>query len=370
MAGPWVQFNIKSGSVTNWNNYTSETIGTTLSSNVDENGDSTGITLTMDTVYGNKTNSGETSDNSPFPSTVRISNYYLVPGNGTQNWVFGGLDNSKTYQIQGIGSRVGTGSDRVGDISVDGQSDTIDARGTDAEEQVDFTGLSPTSTELDVSYAVQTTPSSSYAYIAGFRIREEDAGGTTVALTGQSSTSSQGTLTITGDALLTLTGQSTTSAQGALTIAGNAITQITGEEVTSAQGTLVISGQANVALTGQEITSAQGTVTVSIAGGTTIAISGQSSTVEQGTITTTDDEIVVLTGQEITGQQGTLSIATGNVIIIAGQAANSAQGSLGVFIGTPSGAPDAPGVVVDGSFGDGAAVSSRFGNGVIVGGSL
>jgi hypothetical protein len=202
----------------------------------------------------------------------------------------------------------------------------------------------------------------------------------TVALTGQSITSAQGTLTPALDKALA--GSSITSAQGTLTpassiaLSGLAITSaqgtltaalskaLTGSVITSASGTLVpgtsisLSGQAATfalgtltanltkALTGQSATYAQGTLIPSLS----IALTGQSATFGQGTITTGSDVAVSLSGQAftsaagslvpslskalsgiaLTSSQGTLTPSLSKVL--SGQAITSAQGTVSVSV--------------------------------------
>lgn len=177
MPGLWTAFQIKangtpSGTIANWNEYTSTVLGTTLSSCVYEDNTSSPVTLTMDGLWDGQTNNGENAINGLFEAEVRVSSYY-IDSSGTMTWDFGGLDNGLTYEIRAIASRSGTSSDRKGDMTIGGTTITLDARGTDAEEIGTWTGVSPSGGVIQASYVLEA--SSSFAYINGFIIRSEDA---------------------------------------------------------------------------------------------------------------------------------------------------------------------------------------------------
>ena len=180
MPGLWTGFQIRtngtpSGTIAYWNNYNSITLGTTLSSCVYEDNTNSPVTLTMDGAYTGRTNGGVNADNGIFPAAVRVSSYYIT-SSGPMTWDFGGLTNGKTYEIRAIGSRT-AGTGRTGDMTIGGTTLTIDANDGGAGEIVTFTGVSPSSGVIQASYTLGS--GSSYAYINGFVIREEDAGGAT-----------------------------------------------------------------------------------------------------------------------------------------------------------------------------------------------
>lgn len=175
----------------------------------------------------------------------------------------------------------------------------------------------------------------------GFRpelVFDYDAGGVTLALTGQSITSGQGNLS---DLVSTgLTGQSSTVGQGALTDVVSK--QLTGQSATVIQGTL--SDAVSKQLTGQPISMGQGNITPM--GDITYALSGQSIAVSQGQLTDnvskgitgqliqsnqgtlTDSVLVALDGQQITSQQGNVLFQGDVTRALTGQAVAVQQGSL------------------------------------------
>jgi hypothetical protein len=175
-------------------------------------------------------------------------------------------------------------------------------------------------------------------------------GGTSVALTGQSSTAGQGTLSVAGSANKSLTGQQITSSIGTITVSGSAAVTITGQQADTGQGNLVVTGSANAVLTGQastlgqgglsvagsaaltlsglEITSGQGTVSVSVSGSVTVNLTGQQLSVSQGSLSISGDASVTLTGIGINSQQGSLTISGDSTLALSGQALSSIQGAL------------------------------------------
>lgn len=140
---------------------------------------------------------------------------------------------------------------------------------------------------------------------------------TTVALSGQSVTVSAGTLTPSGDIIVALTGQSVAASAGTLT--PSTTVALTGQSVTTAAGTLAPS--TIVALSGQSVTTSAGTLAPS----TTVALTGQSVTVETGFFAIPGDKSVALTGSSLTVSPGTLTPST--TVGLTGQ-------SLTVTVGT------------------------------------
>jgi hypothetical protein len=118
-----------------------------------------------------------------------------------------------------------------------------------------------------------------------------------VALTGEASTASAGTLVPSIDK--ELTGSGSTASAG--TLAPSTAKALLGESATAAAGTLVATP--TFGLTGQSATAAAGDVIQS----RTVALAGQSATVEQGQLGIVGDVTVALTGQSMTMGQGNLA---------------------------------------------------------------
>lgn len=196
-------------------------------------------------------------------------------------------------------------------------------------------------------------------------------GGVAVALTGSSSTSSAGTLSVTSTTAVT--GAATTASAGTLT--PTAATAITGSEVTASAGTLTPDVSYSVALTGAAVTVSAGTLSpeataalageaatasagtlapvvtaaasgaeVAAAAGTVgvaveVAASGAEVTTAAGTLTpeTEADITVALTGSAVTASAGTLSAAA--VLGLTGSEVSADAGSLGFIVAVTGGDP-------------------------------
>jgi hypothetical protein len=153
-------------------------------------------------------------------------------------------------------------------------------------------------------------------------------GAASVALAGQSSTGGQGAVVATGNTAVTLTGQESTSGIGSIvvTVGGVAVVPLTGQQSTSGQGVLSVAGAASLTLTGQGSTTAQGALSVSA--GASFALAGQASTAGIGTVTTLINTVVSLTGQGSASGQGTIGLQTANILTLTGQESSSAQGLI------------------------------------------
>ena len=151
----------------------------------------------------------------------------------------------------------------------------------------------------------------------------------TIVLTGQSVTTSAGTLGVKNDKAIT--GQSVTTNQGTITavIGGSDVTiALTGIAVTTSQGTLGV--KFDVVNAGQSATASQGTLGVK----QDKDLSGQSAAASQGTLGVKFDN--ALAGQSSTTQQGTLgvSIASGDITLqLVGQSVGTSVGTIGTAFG-------------------------------------
>lgn len=155
-------------------------------------------------------------------------------------------------------------------------------------------------------------------------------GGVTVALTGQSSTSGQGAVTITAGATFALAGQSATAGQGSITVltAAGVDVILDGQASTAGQGTVTATGAANLVLGGLGAVSAQGVLTVAAGGSITVALAGLEATGGQGVLTVTGEASLSLTGLEATAGQGALSVDIGTIIALTGLSATTQIGTI------------------------------------------
>jgi len=184
--------------------------------------------------------------------------------------------------------------------------------------------------ELFTGVLTSTQQSDAHTALASGNDANWDAdAGTTVNLTGQASTSGQGTLSISGAASTALAGQSSTSGQGALAVSIGISEALTGQASTVGQGAVIVTvgGVAIVPLTGQSSTVGQGTLAIS--GAAIEALSGQESTVNQGAISVSAGVGVDLTGQGLSSAQGTMSVVVDTVVGLSGLQSVVGQGVIG-----------------------------------------
>lgn len=142
------------------------------------------------------------------------------------------------------------------------------------------------------------------------------ASGVSVNLTGLSSTSYNGSLSLGIDK--TLTGTSSTSAKGS--VVPDLSKAITGQQSTNSQGTLSVS--IDKTLTGQQGTLSQGTISPSL----TTVLTGLSSSSYLGILTPQIDNSVTLSGLSFTASQGSLSVDISK--ILTGQYGTLSYGTL------------------------------------------
>ena len=124
------------------------------------------------------------------------------------------------------------------------------------------------------------------------------AGDVTVALTGQSITAAQGSLS--AAIVSSITGQAVSAALG--TVSPNVVVALSGQAVQAAQGTIV----AGVAtpLTGQAVQAALGSVRAAVE----VALTGQAVTAALGDVGVAGDIVRALTGQSVTAFLGSVSV--------------------------------------------------------------
>lgn len=173
-------------------------------------------------------------------------------------------------------------------------------------------------------------------YEAGLVLPAAAAGPVTVAITGQASTSSAGT--VTPSASVALTGSTATGATG--TMAGGQ--SLTGASATAAPGTLTPTPQIplsgisatsdsgaltpslTVALAGETATGQTGNVGVSTPGGATLA--GTQAIASDGTLT--PSTTVALSGVSASGETGTAIARQDITVALAGEQADTATGTV------------------------------------------
>tara|TARA_R100000149_G_C5877395_1_gene141381 strand:- start:1252 stop:2742 length:1491 start_codon:yes stop_codon:yes gene_type:complete len=152
-----------------------------------------------------------------------------------------------------------------------------------------------------------------------------------VALTGQSLTSSIGDETASTDVTVSVTGQSLTSTQGSFSLVGDfgIVVFAAEDQLDFTIGSLQFTGDANVSVT------TAGTLTGSV--GTTVAglktpvdVTGISMTMSQGSTSLVQTTTEAVTGQQLTSTLGTHAEIPGQIIGVQGLALTSSIGSVTV----------------------------------------
>lgn len=156
-------------------------------------------------------------------------------------------------------------------------------------------------------------------------------GGTTVNLSGASSTGAAGLPSVTGAASITVTGASSTGSVGTMTATGAAVAAIVGSSATGSAGALTATGAANITITGVSSTGQVGTLTVTVGGAVTVGLTGVSATGRVGLPTVTGAASVNVTGASSTGSPGTITATVGGTtVILTGAGANGQVGTLSI----------------------------------------
>lgn len=205
-----------------------------------------------------------------------------------------------------------------------------------ASNTFSLTGNTSTSSEGTVARAVSYSPTAQTAtFSEGVQTRN-----ITYGLTGQTATFSEGTISASsgGNVTLSLSGQSVTFSEGTIGLnlgySLNDGVPLTGQTANFTEGTPTNS--VTYGLTGQTVTLTEGTITSQVGGNVTLSLTGQTVTLTEGTITT-------LSGYSLTGQTGTLSEGTiangGLVIALTGQTIQGISGTVTQSGGTSLGAP-------------------------------
>ena len=175
--------------------------------------------------------------------------------------------------------------------------------------------------------------------------------GTSVFVTGVSSTSSIGTFSISGDSQLTVvaasepeldisigtasveigktafpSGNAITSSLGSLTVVGTSVVTPSGIAITPSLGTETVSGSAPVTVTGNQLTASLGEVSETVTAGATVAATGNALTASLGD--ETQESSYALTGVSATSNIGTLTVIGSSTLTLTGVSATSSTGTL------------------------------------------
>ena len=154
-----------------------------------------------------------------------------------------------------------------------------------------------------------------------------------VALTGQSFTSSIGNETASTDVTVEVTGQSMTSTQGLISLIGDfgIVVFAAEDQLDFTIGTLSFDADANVTVSGISMTSSQGTTTGGLK--TPVDVTGIQGTLSQGNISLVQTTIEPVTGTAATMSLGTHAEIPGQIIGVSGLSITSSLGEEGPITG-------------------------------------
>jgi hypothetical protein len=175
MPGKWIYVDYNGlYNTTNHNVINGRTNGTIETNLVDEDGTATGFDYeqTGVTYSGGTYSSGFTGSNGIFTEGDRRDGHYLGSGAST-GYTIRNLDNAKTYEIRFISSRNVVATNRKIDVTIDGNTQQIDATDNSSGQIKTWTGVAPSSGDITVDCA--TASGSSFGYMSAIAFREEDA---------------------------------------------------------------------------------------------------------------------------------------------------------------------------------------------------
>lgn len=154
-----------------------------------------------------------------------------------------------------------------------------------------------------------------------------------VAVTGQSLSSSIGNETATTDVTVGVTGQSLTSTQGLISLVGDfgIVVFAAEDQLDFTIGTLSFDADANVTVSGTSITSSQGNTTGGLK--TPVDVTGIQGTFSQGNISLVQTTIEPVTGIAATMSLGTHAEIPGQIIGVSGLSITSSLGEEGPITG-------------------------------------
>ena len=154
-----------------------------------------------------------------------------------------------------------------------------------------------------------------------------------VALTGQSLTSSIGNETAFTDVTVGVTGQSMTSTQGLISLKGDfgIVVFAAEDQLDFTIGTLSFDADANVTVSGTSMTSSQGNTTGGLK--TPVDVTGIQGTFSQGNISLVQTTIEPVTGIAATMSLGTHAEIPGQIIGVSGLSITSSLGEEGPITG-------------------------------------
>ena len=265
---------------------------------------------------------------------------------------------SSTHTLTGIGTTASLGDETVATLFQSGWNRGVagdsgvtlgwsDNLWNITSQSYAFTGVQGTTATGSPTVNISVAPT-----ISGIGLTAStNTPGTSVFVTGVSSTSSIGTFSISGDSQLTVvaasepeldisigtasvqigktafpSGNAITSSLGSLTVVGTSVVTPSGIAITPSLGTETVSGSAPVTVTGNQLTASLGDVSETVTAGATVAATGNALTASLGD--ETQESSYALTGVSATSNLGTLTIVGTSTLTLTGVSVTSSTGTL------------------------------------------
>jgi hypothetical protein len=265
---------------------------------------------------------------------------------------------SSTHTLTGIGTTASLGDETVATLFQSGWNRGVagdsgvtlgwsDNLWNITSQSYAFTGVQGTTATGSPTVNISVAPT-----ISGIGLTAStNTPGTSVFVTGVSSTSSIGTFSISGDSQLTVvaasepeldisigtasveigktafpSGNAITSSLGSLTVVGTSVVTPSGIAITPSLGTETVSGSAPVTATGNALTASLGEVSETVTAGATVAATGNALTASLGD--ETQESSYALTGVSATSNIGTLTVIGSSTLTLTGVSATSSTGTL------------------------------------------
>ncbi|HBL78095.1 MAG: hypothetical protein A2W90_13490 [Bacteroidetes bacterium GWF2_42_66] len=149
-----------------WNDFTSQSAGSSLSLN-DDLGNSSGYTIYNEDVWTGSNANGMSAG--PYPTNVNRAAWYNTTGM-TNDIEFRNLNNSHYYYLEFYGSRATTGQTRKMRITIGSEYDICDIDDNTTDKAI-FTNVVPSSGTIRASMTVET---GSYGYLNAIVLQEYD----------------------------------------------------------------------------------------------------------------------------------------------------------------------------------------------------
>ena len=148
----------------------------------------------------------------------------------------------------------------------------------------------------------------------------------TVAVTGEALATTLGSVTAVYDANVAVTGEALATTLGSVTAVSDATVAVTGEAIATTLGSVTAVYDANVAVTGEALATTLGSVTA--VSDATVAVTGEALATTLGSVTAVYDANVAVTGEALATTLGAVTAGSNATVAITGEALTTTLGSV------------------------------------------